>query len=218
MKIEVNETESAADLKSRVDRCYSARDTNELKNVYDDWAALYEADLVAELGWDGPQQTGEFLTKHCQPDQRVLDVGAGTGLGGVYLKNQNFTNIDALDMSENMLAEARKKAVYRNFHIARLGDKIDIPDDDFDALVITGVFTEAHAGPEALDELVRITRPGGVLVFSMRPDVERDMGFRTKMDELENAGRWEHVETSPFLQGFRDVQTSPYRIFVYRAK
>ena len=210
------QTGTADDLKSRVDRCYQAETVDQLRNVYDDWAGLYEADLVTELGWDGPRQSGSFLMRHAAPTDRILDVAAGTGLGGLFLKENGYGNVDALDMSENMLSQARKKNVYQNYYVMRLGGPLDIPTATFDALIAVGVFTAGHAGPECLDELLRITRPGGVFVFSIRPDVERDMGFRVKMDELEAAGRWQCVEVSDHLQGFRDVQTSPYRVFVYR--
>ena len=48
-----------------------------------------------------------------------------------------------------------------------------------------GVFTRAHAGPEAFDELVRVVRPGGVMAFAPWTDLYEELGFEAKQDELE---------------------------------
>ena len=45
----------------------------------------------------------------------VLDLGAGTGLCGQVLEEEGFENVDALDISREMLDEARKKNLYKNY-------------------------------------------------------------------------------------------------------
>jgi hypothetical protein len=56
-----------------------------------------------------------------------------------------------------------------------------------------------HAPAGSLDELVRVTRPGGYIVFSLRPDLYESGGFREKQASLELTGRWRLVEASePF--------------------
>jgi predicted TPR repeat methyltransferase len=44
----------------------------------------------------------------------ILDVGAGTGLVGVHLRQQSFTCIDGLEPSESMLGVAKSKNIYRD--------------------------------------------------------------------------------------------------------
>jgi hypothetical protein len=44
--------------------------------------------------------------------------------------------------------------------------------------------------------LLRVTRPGGYNVFSLRPDVYENGGFKEKMTELEKSGKWELAEVS----------------------
>jgi SAM-dependent methyltransferase len=60
-----------------------------------------------------------------------------------------------------MLGRARARGVYRELRRRALGDKLDFADEIFAAVVSFGVFTPGHAPASALDELVRITRPGG---------------------------------------------------------
>jgi SAM-dependent methyltransferase len=71
--------------------------------------------------------------------------------------------------------------------------------DAFDAVISVGVFTLGHAPPYAFDELMRITKPGGFIVFSLRTDVYRDNGFKEYQSGLEAAGKWKLAEvTDPF--------------------
>ena len=48
--------------------------------------------------------------------------------------------------------------------------------------------------PGSFDELVRVTRPGGHIVFSLRPDIYEQDGFREKQSSLEAEGKWRLVE------------------------
>ena len=54
-----------------------------------------------------------------------------------------------------------------------------------------GTFTCGHVGPEAFDELVRITRPGGYLCFTVREQAWEEDDYRTIVRELEARERWE---------------------------
>ncbi len=64
-------------------------------------------------------------------------------------------------------------------------------------MVSAGVLTTGHAPPSCLDELIRITRPGGHLIFTLSMPVYEEGGFRTKLDALSAAGRWRAIETTP---------------------
>jgi len=56
-----------------------------------------------------------------------------------------------------------------------------------------------HAPAESLDELVRVTKTGGPVVFSMRTDFYTEGGFDIKQAALEAAGTWRLLERgAPF--------------------
>ena len=55
-----------------------------------------------------------------------------------------------------------------------LGDKLDYETGEFDAVISVGVFTLGHAPSSSFDELIRITKSGGHIVFSLRTDVYQD--------------------------------------------
>ncbi len=155
-----------------------------------------------DFGWVGPQNAAEVFARYVPKAARVLDAGAGTGLVGQLLEQLGYTNLEAMDLSQGMLDEARKKGVYSPFHRMALGERLDFPSDAFDAVICVGVLTLGHAPANCLYELVRVTRPGGHVVFTMRPDVYENNGFEQIQDELVSAGRWtleEVTEGSPAL-------------------
>ena len=47
---------------------------------------------------------------------RILDIGAGTGFVGQYLKRFRFNNVDALEPAGTMLEVARQKDAYKNLY------------------------------------------------------------------------------------------------------
>ena len=130
---------------------------------------------------------------------RILDAGAGTGLLGVALVEGGFTRLDALDLSPAMLEEARRKGVYGALIEARLGERLPYETDLYDGVVSAGVLTTGHAPASSLDELVRITRPGGHIVFTLRSD-RTPPGYDAKIAELLETGRCELVEEGDEFQ------------------
>lgn len=181
---------------NRVQWVYEAPDRQELQKRYDVWAKEYDRDLAESFGYIGPRLGAEYFAKHVAKDAHVLDAGAGTGLVGIELARLGYKNIDGMDMSQGMLDEARKKGVYRELRQLVLGEPLSYADGEFDAVISVGVLTLGHAPASSLDELVRLVRAGGHVIYSLRPDVYSSNGFREKHAELEAAGRWKMVEVS----------------------
>jgi len=205
------------DREKKVQWIYASRDNKELESRYDQWAKDYDSDLEEGFGWLGPQRAVDFFTRHVNKEASILDAGAGTGLVGKLLAEQGYKDIVAMDMSPGMLEEARKKNAYRAFYRMVMGEALDFPSDSFDAVISIGVLTVGHAPASSLDELVRITKPGGHIVFSLRPDVYRDNGFKEKQDMWETEGTWKLAEVSeqfqPMPKGEPDVY---HQIWVYQ--
>jgi SAM-dependent methyltransferase len=93
-----------------------------------------------------------------------------------------------------MLAEAEKKGVYRELHRMVMGNPLGFADDSFDAVICVGTLTVGHAPANSLEELVRVVRPGGYIVFTLRPDVYGKDGFKELQSAMEADGRWQLVE------------------------
>jgi len=205
--------------RDRVKWIYTSRDNRELEERYDQWAREYDADLEEEFGWIGPRYAAESFAHYVPKETRILDAGAGTGLVGYLLAKLGYNDLVAMDLSQGMLEEARKKNVYREYHQMVMGEPLNFATDSFDAVVSVGVLTVGHAPVSSLDELIRITKPGGYIVFSLRPDVYRDGGFKEKQDALESEGQWNLVEVSEEFQPLPKGEPDMYhQVWVYQVK
>lgn len=183
----------------RVQWVYSSVSNSELEERYDQWASDYDKDLAEVFAWNAPRTAAGVFAKYVAKTAKILDAGAGTGLVGECLSEMGFRDLDAMDLSLGMLEEARNKDIYGDFHQMVLGDTLGFETDTFDAIISVGVFTLGHAPSDSFDELVRITKPGGHIVFSLRTDVYEDGGFKEKQSGMEASGKWKLTEaTDPF--------------------
>ena len=201
----------------RVQWVYSSKNNSELSQRYDEWAKDYDKDLSEFFGWVAPKTAADYLAKYVHSDSVVLDAGAGTGLVGLALAEHGFQNLTAMDLSEGMLKEARDKKVYGKFDQMTMGEPLGYATDSFDAVISVGVMTLGHAGPNSLIELLRITKPQGYVVFTIRTDIYLENGFKEKQKEMEFKELWELIEISdefhPMPTGEPEVL---HQVWVYR--
>lgn len=97
-----------------------------------------------------------------QSQIKIIDAGAGTGLAGLELFKLGYTNIDALDISQEMLNEAKKKNIYKKLICAPVTKQriSEIETGEYHAMISTGTLAIAHVQPEAVEEMIRMVKPG----------------------------------------------------------
>ena len=116
---------------------------------------------------------------------RILDVGCGAGRDAAWLERRG-ARVTGIDLSQGMLAEARARV---RGDLARMDmRRLAFPDRCFDAAwcMASLLHLPKADAPEALSEVRRVLRPGGVLALGLqegagegwepvpyRPDVER---------------------------------------------
>ncbi len=142
---------------------------------YDETSRHYDATRLAV----GHEIILGCLADHEKPlhELRVLDAGCGTGAYSAALV-ERVAHIDALDLSQGMLAQARAKLAGHaqagriGFH---QGSITELPFEDgaFDAVSINQVVHHlGDAGEDfvrlrqVIGEFARVLRPGGVLVMN----------------------------------------------------
>ncbi len=150
-----------------VGRVYGAESNEDLKRKYDTWAANYDRD-VESVRYSLPALAAGLFGRYVAPDAgEVLDAGCGTGLLGDPLHLLGYHALTGIDLSLEMLAQAEAREVYSELRAMDLGARLAFPDDRFAASTALGVLTPGHAPPTALDEMLRVTRPGGHLIFTV---------------------------------------------------
>ncbi|KAI8497568.1 ubiE/COQ5 methyltransferase [Branchiostoma belcheri] len=177
---------------------------DEVLDFYKKWSKEYDKDLDGEE-YGGPRKVAQTLAALLgnRRDARVLDVAAGTGLCGQELSSLGFSNLDALDASQDMLDVAKTKNVYKNFLKEFLGpNRLNIEDDTYDGITACGLFCDGHVGPDCLDQLIRVVKPGGFICIGLRETLlhtsENCKTLEPRMEALQGDGLWQRVSREVF--------------------
>lgn len=199
----------------KLHRAYVAQSPKETAGVYDDWADEYEQHMK-NVGYTHPAVVASMAARHvASTTEPVIDAGAGTGVLGEILAALGFSNIYGLDASEGMLKTANLKKRYVELTHQFLGEPLTYDDDFFALVVSSGVFTQGHAPLDGLDELIRVTRPGGHLVFSVARTY-LDGPFEEKRRRLEKMNLWQFVDASERYNSAPLEDNLVSQVFVFR--
>jgi SAM-dependent methyltransferase len=178
---------------------YDAKGADEVAALYDRWAGTYDEEM-AKAGYRHPSICLALMARHLPKGAGpLLDAGAGTGLIGEWLGIMGYPQVEALDISQGMLDVAAAKGAYKAYHRLALGGELPFADGYFAGIVSSGVFTTGHVGAEGLDELVRVTRPGGAIVLTVKTTLW-DGAIAAKAEELAASGLVRTAElTAPYV-------------------
>ncbi|MGW0216736.1 demethylmenaquinone methyltransferase [Micromonospora chokoriensis] len=135
---------------------------HEVAAMFDGVAERYDlTNTVISLGQDRSWRRSTRAALGLRPGERVLDVGAGTGVSTRELAQSGAYAV-GVDLSLGMLY-AGKRARPEVPLLA--GDALRLPfaDASFDAVTISFALRNVNDTDAALRELARVTRPGGRL-------------------------------------------------------
>jgi phosphatidylethanolamine/phosphatidyl-N-methylethanolamine N-methyltransferase len=115
---------------------------------------------------------------------RILEVGVGTGISLTEYSGKH--RVVGVDYSEPMIRKAQERVIERKLtHVEALavmdGTRLAFADESFDAVLAQYVITTVPDPEATLDEIVRVTRPGGEIILvnhlgaeaGLRRDFER---------------------------------------------
>lgn len=115
--------------------------------------------------------TATYIEKFAPKNAKIVELGAGTGAYSVYLAKKGF-KVEAVELSEHNLEMLKLNAEKVKNLTVREGDAVELgmyTDNLFDMTLSLGpmfhVFTKKDM-ESAIREAVRITKPGGIIIFS----------------------------------------------------
>lgn len=181
---------------------YEAKDSYELKAMYERIAEDYDEKLVKGLGWECPNKTISLINKYIDKNAAVLDVGCGAGVMGDLLAKNNYSTIHGADYSKNMLNISKKGDNYNKLFYLDLNEDIDLSMNHYDCIVAIGVFTTGHVACDRVKELIKIIKKQGFILMSIRTDVYEEDGFKKIFKEMEKSNLWTLAEVTKPFNGF----------------
>jgi len=198
--------------KRLIDQAYKVETVDQTDAFYSVWADTYENE-VAAYGYVTPTRCAAALAKFA-PDLSapVLDMGCGTGISGLALRDAGFTAIDGSDLNGEMLDKARsKKDLYRTLWQVDLDDPFPFEIGTYSHISAVGVIVTAHAPPETIDSVLAMLPPDGLFVFSLNDHTLEDPAFEARIIENVDSGfaRLLFKEYGEHLPGY-DMKSNVY--------
>ena len=146
----------------------NSADTSLVRAGYDRWALVYDHDANPLPALEEP-----FVHEAIGPvaGRAVLDLGCGTGRHALWLAAAG-ARVTAVDFSEGMLAEARRKpgAEAVRFVMHDLHERLPFPSGSFDRIVSGLVLEHMRELDGFFGEARRMLKPGGrAVVSAMHP-------------------------------------------------
>ena len=179
-----------------LNEAYSVKTPEDNKRLYAKWAATYDSSFVDAKQYRYPKAISECFDEVVTDSVvRILDVGTGTGLTGMYLSRLRPTVVlDGMDISPEMLEQASLKtrtdgsAVYSELYERDLTRDVLNENAPYEALISSGTFTHGHLGPECLRNLLPLLAHDGWLVVGVNNEHFEAKGFADELDALVSIG------------------------------
>ena len=115
--------------------------------------------------------TMSYIHRYASRQSRILEVGAGTGRYSIALAKEGM-DVTAVELVESNLEVLRNNSKGMGNLKSFQGDATDLsrfPDNSFDVTLSLGPMYHLYETGEvnnAIDEAIRVTKPGGVILFA----------------------------------------------------
>ena len=132
-----------------------------------------------------------------RPGIEVLDVSCGRGTQSLLYAEEYGASVTGLDLAPDMLATAEERALgsgarERLRFLRGDSQQLPLPDDSFDVVINECAVGIPDDSQRVLDEMVRVARPGGVVVIHesvwkrpMSPEARHELTERYGTTPLE---------------------------------
>jgi len=198
---------------------------------FDEVASNYEGAYL-RAGYPDPQKCAQYVSKLADDlglpsDTPILDFACGTGLVGKYLNEEGFSNVTGIDISQNMLDQAKAKGVYTDLQKVELGKEDfygtfpPLLRNKFSIVTCAGLINNNHMDEKLFEQMLMSLKMDGIIVFAARYSYIGKYWYDEKLESLEALGRLRFMTSDSFFkydnvsQGIGKFQKTPVKVFAY---
>ncbi|HEY4125064.1 MAG TPA: tetratricopeptide repeat protein [Rhizomicrobium sp.] len=174
--------------RAQVMRMQQRSDAGYVRHLFDQFSSDYDARMRGQLAYAAPEilrglaeLIGLQFTQH-----EILDLGCGTGLGGMAFKDL-ATRLDGIDLSPAMIEKARTREIYDDLKVADLETALTETTAPYDLLIAADTLVYLGDLAPVFKAATHALKQGGTFLFTVE---KAEAGF-----ELGPKRRWRHSET-----------------------
>lgn len=166
----------------------SPTDPDKVAKTYDTYSLKYR-EAVLKDGWNASFDKvipvlEDLLSRDNGGTSIVLDAGCGDGLlPELFDFKSRSVRLHGIDVSPGMVTLAKNNSLYEHAEVANLAENLSCSDSLYDIIVSNGVLGYI-ATAKPIYEFLRILKPGGHVLFTMRVSHFNERGFAKALDEL----------------------------------
>ncbi|MBI9083605.1 MAG: tetratricopeptide repeat protein [Desulfobacterales bacterium] len=161
-----------------------------VRRLFDQYSDRFEQHLTEDLGYAAPEQLADALKSVTGPSpvfSHALDLGCGTGLSGLPFRAMT-RRLTGIDLSENMVAAARKKQVYDDLRVDGIIEFLSATTKRYDLVIATDVLIYLGAADALFGLIGRQTSKDAAMVLSIEATTDADYVLRS-------TGRYAHSDS-----------------------
>jgi len=160
-----------------------------VQELFDGYAETFDEQLIDKLQYKTPALIGDMVKKHTDTNQqyKILDLGCGTGLAGVYL-NDISEYMVGMDLSSKMLKKAEERNIYDELVVSGIEQYFETHDFKPHIIVSADVFVYIGDISAIFRDASKALEKNGIFVFSTEDTQDADQFM------LKDSGRFAHNE------------------------
>lgn len=160
-----------------------------VEKIFDDMASDFDRHLQVVLDYKAPEMVAEALENFLPPASRaleILDIGCGTGLCGVLLR-QHAKVLTGVDLSSGMLAKAAERNIYDNLFKCELTEFLGLDPNAYDVIACADTLCYFGSLENVFANALKAMKTGGFFAFTLELSENNDDSFI-----LDPGGRYAH--------------------------
>jgi predicted TPR repeat methyltransferase len=135
--------------------------------IFNDFSSHYDSKMRDNLSYQAPERLQELIRAEMGEASglAILDIGCGTGLSGVGLKERAACLV-GIDLSPEMIDVAQERGIYDQLEIAEITEWLDQTEGQFDLIVACDCLVYFGDLQLVVVSAAQRLKPGGCFAFT----------------------------------------------------